>query len=108
MDLLLFFYAIDNRESFDRLKQWFRQVSVSDRVNRKPVVFAIIGTKADQAQFREVPQDEAKALAEANRMQYFEVASKKENAETIRKLIDDVSAEMVKIREFLANERGNS
>jgi hypothetical protein len=104
VDLILFMYAIDNKESLERLKDWLRRVDPKERVNRKPFIFALVGTKLDQAQHREVPETEARAFATANKMQFFEVASKPDNSAAVKKLIDDLTREMIKIREFLASE----
>lgn len=102
VDVLLLCFAIDNKESLDRLKQWFWQMDPRDRVNRKPTLFALVGTKADQAKFREVQEKDATAFAASMKMQYYEVSSLKENGAQLKKLVDDITKEMIKIREFLA------
>eukprot|EP01122_Echinamoeba_exundans_P001278 TRINITY_DN1131_c0_g1_i1.p2 TRINITY_DN1131_c0_g1~~TRINITY_DN1131_c0_g1_i1.p2 ORF type:complete len:104 (+),score=17.99 TRINITY_DN1131_c0_g1_i1:611-922(+) len=95
-------YAIDNKESLERLKDWLRRVDPKERVNRKPFIFALVGTKLDQSSHREVSETEARSFATANKMQYFEVSSTPNNAVAVKKLIDDLTMEMIKIREFLA------
>lgn len=69
---IILVYACDNRESFDNLEGWLKQI---DQLAEKRACKMLIGNKYDSKD-RTVSYDEGKKLAEAHRMDFFEVSAK--------------------------------
>eukprot|EP00928_Gymnodinium_smaydae_P036302 TRINITY_DN2538_c0_g2_i1.p1 TRINITY_DN2538_c0_g2~~TRINITY_DN2538_c0_g2_i1.p1 ORF type:complete len:461 (-),score=72.20 TRINITY_DN2538_c0_g2_i1:72-1454(-) len=70
----LFVFDLTDRESFDALDKWYREVS--EGTGPSPVGFTLAGTKADLEAERQVSKDEAQAWARSHGMHYVETSSK--------------------------------
>ena len=71
--IILFIYDISDRESFDSLPKWIKEVK---DVLTKEVVFVLIGNKIDLENQRKVSFDEGKKFAEQNNCVFQEVSAK--------------------------------
>ncbi len=71
---VLLCYAINNRESFEKIEYWLEQVR--KYANNKNICMALIGTKSDLSYERAVGFDEGKKLAESLGIKFFETSAK--------------------------------
>ncbi len=72
---VLLCYAINNRESFEKIEYWLEQVKKF--ANNKNICMALIGTKSDLSDERAVGFDEGKQMAESLGIKFFETSAKK-------------------------------
>ena len=73
-NLIVLVYAINNRESFDNISDWVK--NVKERTD-KWTKFLLVGNKCDLDKERQVTYEEAQKYAEENNMKFFEVSAKK-------------------------------
>ncbi len=71
---VLLCYAIDNRESFEKIEYWLEEVK--KYANEKEICFVLVGTKSDLVNQRVVSHDEGRRLAETHGMKFFETSAK--------------------------------
>ena len=71
--LIVFVYAIDDKESFNNIKSWIEDVTTN--TNEKPK-FLLIGNKCDLEDKRQVSIVEAQQYAKTNNMEFIEVSAK--------------------------------
>jgi len=67
-------YAVDDRDSFQNIETWMRQIKQHANEN---VCLTLVATKCDMPE-RSVTYDEGKQLAEKYGMTFFETSSKKD------------------------------
>ncbi len=72
--LAMMVYAINNKESFNHIETWLKEVKLQSNPDIK--IF-LIGNKADLDEERKVPLEKAKAFKEENGLHYFSEASAK-------------------------------
>ena len=72
--LAMMVYAIDNKESFNHIEAWLKEVKLQSNPDIK--IF-LIGNKSDLEEQRQVQLDEAKKFKEENGIHYFNEASAK-------------------------------
>eukprot|EP00755_Sulcionema_specki_P005315 Sspe_Gene.32445::Locus_15904_Transcript_1_1_Confidence_1.000_Length_741::g.32445::m.32445/K07874/RAB1A; Ras-related protein Rab-1A len=87
-------YDITNRESFDNIKSWLREVEVNAREN---VPIILLGNKCDDELRREVSTEEAQAYADRLGIQHVETSAKTaDNVQTaFMKAVDIALADRV-------------
>ena len=66
--LAMMVYAINNKESFNHIETWLKEVKLQSNPDIK--IF-LIGNKADLDEERKVPLEKAKAFKEENGLHYF-------------------------------------
>ena len=76
-DGIFLLYAIDNRESFEHVKEWLSQIQAKTRATG--TVIFLIGSKCDLEAERAVTKEEGKNLAEELGVQHFAETSSKED-----------------------------
>ena len=72
--LAMMVYAIDDKESFEHINQWLKEVKVQSHPDVKII---LIGNKQDLEENRAVTKSEAQKYAEENQIAYFEETSAK-------------------------------
>ena len=72
--LAMMVYAIDNRESFNHIESWLKEVKLQSNPDIK--IF-LIGNKSDLEEKRKVPLEDAKTFKEENAIHYFSETSAK-------------------------------
>ena len=70
--LIVFVYAIDNKDSFDNIPKWVEEVKIQNE-NAK---FLLVGNKLDLEEERDVSTEDAKKYAEENNIGFIEVSAK--------------------------------
>lgn len=68
---IIFVYSINNRKSFEYIKQNFSYIKISDNI---PLV--LVGNKYDLKEKREISKEEGRQLAEEYNMYFFECSAK--------------------------------
>ncbi len=68
---IIFVYSINNRKSFEYIKQNFSYIKISDNI---PLV--LVGNKYDLKEKREISKEEGTQLAEEYNMYFFECSAK--------------------------------
>ena len=71
--LIIFVYAIDNKDSFDSIPNWVEDVV--SKVDKK-TKFLLVGNKCDLEKERQVTEENAKQYATENNMEFMEVSAK--------------------------------
>ena len=72
--LIVFVYAIDNKNSFDNIQSWVNEVNAN--TNKNPI-FWLVGNKCDlEENKRKVSTEEAKNYAEEKNIKFIEVSAK--------------------------------
>ena len=71
--LIVFVYAIDNKNSFINIKNWVDIIKNNTNENPK---FLLVGNKCDLEDKRQVSTEEAKQYATENNMEFMEVSVK--------------------------------
>jgi Ras-related protein Rab-5C len=66
-------YDITNKDSFNKAKTWVKELQRQGNPN---MIMALAGNKADLAETREVPSEEAQAYADENGLFFFETSAK--------------------------------
>ena len=66
--LIAFFYAINNRNSFNSIPKWVDEVKKQTDKNTK---FLLVGNKCDLEEERQVSREEAEKYAEDNGIKFF-------------------------------------
>ena len=72
--LAMMVYAIDNKESFNHIESWLKEVKLQSNPDIK--IF-LIGNKSDLEEKRKVPLEDAKTFKEENAIHYFSETSAK-------------------------------
>ena len=72
-DGLLIVYDITDKKTFEKLDDWFEQISLNAPENTKLV---LIGNKSDLGGKREISIEEGQKFAEQNRVKFFETSAK--------------------------------
>ena len=107
--LAMMVYAIDNRESFNHIETWLKEVKLQSNPDIK--IF-LIGNKSDLDEKRKVPLDAAKTFKEENGIHYFNETSAKNGVNAKEVFIEAAKllyGEHLKYRErkFKKNESDN-
>ena len=107
--LAMMVYAIDNRESFNHIETWLKEVKLQSNPDIK--IF-LIGNKSDLDEQRKVPIDAAKTFKEENGIHYFSETSAKNGVNAKEVFIEAAKllyGEHLKYRErkFKKNESDN-
>ena len=71
---LILTYSIINRESFDNLDNWLRQLNDQTDISKIPII--IVGNKLDLEESRKVTEEEGKKYAEEHNYHFFETSAK--------------------------------
>ena len=92
--LIAFVYAINDRNSFENIPNWVKEV----KTQNKDAKFLLVGNKCDlKKKQREVTTEEAKKYAEDNNMKFFEVSAK--TGEGINDMFNYIISELLKEKE---------
>ncbi len=70
-DCILLFYDVTNKESFDNINYWIKEIKEENEKEGKYTLF-LIGNKIDNNENRVVEKKVAKILDETNNIKYFE------------------------------------
>ena len=91
---IIFVYSINNRKSFEYIKQNFSYIKISDNI---PLV--LVGNKYDLKEKREISKEEGRQLAEDYNMNFFEYSAKNyiNINEIFQILIDNINEVYFKI-----------
>ena len=84
-DGFLLVFAVDNRETFDKLENWIQNIYDSVPIEEK-VIF-LVGNKIDSPD-RVVTKEEAEAFAKNKNFAYYETSAK--TGEGVEKLFDEL------------------
>ena len=91
--LIAFVYAINDRNSFENIPNWVKEV----KTQNKDAKLLLIGNKCDLDEERHVSKEEAQKYAEDNNMKFIEVSAKTGEGisddmfnSIIKKLLDDM------------------
>lgn len=87
-------FDVTNTTSFNNVKNWLDSINQHADAN---IVKALVGNKIDLADSRMVSYEEAKTLAEQNRMPYFETSAKlnKNVDELIHHMMESVYSKLL-------------
>ncbi|XP_032900771.1 ras-related protein Rab-42 [Amblyraja radiata] len=70
----LLLFDVTNRHSFENVREWLKEVDAHVFPNK--TIFVLVGHKSDLVEERQVPRDEAEALAAALGLNYLETSAK--------------------------------
>jgi len=87
----LLVYAIDNRESFDAIKDWHRQLQ--DDCSPMPHI-VLVGNKIDLVNARQVTMEEGRSLAKELNSMFFEVSAK-EDTPGVCRMLEEIAIDAV-------------
>ena len=83
---IIFVYDITNRESFNQLRNWIK--NVKNKINLDEIPFIIFGNKLDLSEKRMVDSEEGKTLADKLSCSFYETSAK--NGTNVDKAFDDI------------------
>ena len=83
---IIFVYDITNRESFNQLRNWIK--NVKNKINLDEIPFIIFGNKLDLSEQRMVDSEEGKTLADKLSCSFYETSAK--NGTNVDKAFDDI------------------
>lgn len=92
----LIMFALDEKSSFDAIPTWLAEFR--KHIPEESVPIALAGNKKDLVDKRQVSEEEARSLAETNRMTYFETSAKL-GGEEIDKIFRGLTQEALKSKE---------
>ena len=93
--LIAFFYAINNRNSFNSIPKWVDEVKKQTDKNTK---FLLVGNKCDlEENKRQVSTEEAQEYAKENKIEFIEVSAKTEKG--INDMFKYIISELLKEKE---------
>lgn len=118
-DVAIFVYGIDNKESFNRIPGWIKELEDKNTNNKKEdeedqkMIKILIANKKDLENERKVNFDEGNDFSKNNGFNHFtEISCKetddKENNKEIEKILEIIGKEFFKIFESSRGERLNS
>ena len=100
-ELIVFVYAINNRNSFDNIQIWVDEVK--EQIDEK-TKFLLVGNKCDLGEDKRlVTKEEAKEYAKKNNMEFFEVSAKEGT-----NINDMFNSSLLKILEDMKKEKNNN
>ena len=73
VDVILLFYDITNRESFESLDYWFE--TIDNSIDLKDISLILVANKIDENKQRKVSKDEGLKIAEEKKFKYYECSS---------------------------------
>ena len=73
VDVILLFYDITNKESFESLDYWFE--TINNSIDLKEIPLIIVANKIDENDKRKVDKKEGLAMAEKKEFKYYECSS---------------------------------
>ena len=83
---IIFVYDITNRESFNQLRNWIK--NVKNKINLDEIPFIIFGNKLDLSEQRMVDSEEGKTFADKLSCSFYETSAK--NGTNVDKAFDDI------------------
>ena len=83
-------YDVTNRNSFDRLRDWIKEIKMNVSSNTKII---LIGNKTDLADQRQVTSDEGTEFAKNNEMFFWETSAKVNREEFVQKAFEEIIEE---------------
>ena len=118
-DVAIFVYGIDNKESFNRIPGWIKELEDKNINNKKDeaeeqlIIKILIGNKKDLEEERKVSFDEGNEFSKNNGFIHFNEISCKDikddkNKQEIDKIVEIIGKEFYKIFENTKGERMNS
>ena len=96
--LIVFVYAIDNKNSFNNIQSWVNDVKAETDEKKK---FLLVGNKCDLEDKRQVSREEAEKYAKDKGMKFFEVSAKDGTniddmfKSSIQELLEDMEKEEI-------------
>jgi len=115
-DVAIFVYAIDNKESFDRIPGWIKQLEDQNTTNNKDeeeqiMLKILIGNKVDLESERKITYEEGKTFSKNNGFTLFtEISCKedpeKKNSKIFENILEVIGKEFYKHKE--SRDRLNS
>ena len=117
-DVAIFVYAINSKESFNRIPGWIKELEEQNTSNKKEedeedqiMLKILIGNKADLEDEREITYEEGKTFSKNNGFSLFtEISCKedpeKKNSKKIENIIEFIGKEFYKLKE--SRDRLNS
>lgn len=88
---IILVFAIDNRKSFENIGKWMKQIKDNAPAD---VNILLVGNKCDLLENRQVTYEEAKALAETYKIQFYETSAK--NDINIEEIFEKLAIEIKK------------
>jgi len=92
---LILTYSIINRESFQNMDSWLKQLNDVSDMSKKPVI--IVGNKKDLEEKRQVSTAEGKEFADNHGYKFYEVSAK--SGENVKEAFFDIFEQLYKIFE---------
>ena len=92
---LILTYSIANRESFNNLESWLKQLNDADDLSKKPII--IVGNKSDLEELRQVSTEEGKNFAKNHGYNFYETSAK--TADGVKEAFDDIFEQLYKLFE---------
>lgn len=92
-DGVVLMYDITNKESFDHITDWFRDV---ERYGNPDAIKFIVGNKSDSGTSRRVPAPIAAKLAQSLGVRFFEISAK--NDESVDEMFSSLARRIVQLR----------
>ena len=88
-DGILLVYAVDNKETFEKINEWIE--SIKEEVNSSQKAIVLVGNKIDVEE-RVISNEQGKEFAANNKFKYFETSAKtgKGVKEAFNTLYDDI------------------
>lgn len=97
--IALLVYAIDTRESFEDIDEWYN--SLQEDCSPLPHI-GVVGNKIDLVDRREVTLDEGRALSKRLNAMFFEISAKADAA-SVRRMLEEIALQAV---QFLGQGAG--
>lgn len=88
-DGVILMYAVDDRQSFDEIKEWLSNIKEQAK---KEIVIVLVANKNDLE--NSVHKEEGKKLAESNDLQFFQISSI--NLKEVQHVVNELVANLLK------------
>lgn len=102
-DGFLLVYSIDDKETFNVLKDKYARIKKSDSDNACPII--VVGNKADLEEIRTVKKEEAMKWTSSKHMKYFETSATTGDIEQVKLVFVECAKEIIRKRKEKAKSK---